>query len=107
MRLIDADEAVKALGEAPLVSDEYTDEYELGQQKQWEQDIEAIKALPTIEAEPIRRGRWVIEPGIGCKCSACGFDIGNDLDFMEYVNYCPNCGALMEEQKWRNRNESN
>lgn len=48
---------------------------------------------------PVRRGRWIIEPGIGCKCTACGFDIGNDLDFMEYVNYCPSCGARMEEQE--------
>lgn len=54
--------------------------------------------FPTIEAEPVRRGRWIIEPGIGCWCSACGFDIGNELDFMEYVNYCPNCGARMEEE---------
>ena len=41
-------------------------------------------------------GRWHIEPGIGCFCSKCSFDIGNDLDFMEYVHYCPNCGARME-----------
>ena len=40
-------------------------------------------------------GRWHIEPGIGCFCSKCSFDIGNDLDFMEYVHYCPNCGADM------------
>lgn len=51
-------------------------------------------------AQPERKiGRWIIEPGIGCKCTACGFDIGNDLDFMEYVRYCPNCGASMEEQE--------
>ena len=55
-----------------------------------------IDEQPTIEAEPVRSGRWVIDPGIGCKCSACGFDIGNDLDFMEYVEYCPACGAKME-----------
>lgn len=60
--------------------------------------LNIIDDAPTIDAEPVRRGRWVIEPGIGCECSACGFDIGNDLDFMEYVKYCPNCGAKMEEQ---------
>lgn len=57
---------------------------------------ETIEKMPTIETEPVRLGWWVIEPGIGCECSACGFDIGNDLDFMEYVKYCPNCGAKME-----------
>ena len=60
--------------------------------------VQAIQMLPRIEAEPVRRGRWVVEPGIGCWCSACGFDIGNELDVMEYGNYCPSCGALMEEK---------
>ncbi len=47
--------------------------------------------MPTIEER--KAGRWIIEPGIGCKCSQCEFDIGNDLDWMEYVNYCPHCGS--------------
>ena len=42
------------------------------------------------------RGYWYVEPGIGRKCSVCDFDIGNDLDYMDYVNYCPSCGAKME-----------
>lgn len=60
-------------------------------------DIRIIKALPSVQP---RKGKWTIDPGIGCKCSNCGFDIGNDLDFMEYVNFCPHCGADMrgEEQ---------
>ena len=97
MRLIDAGEVLKALGEAPLVWDEFTDEYELGQRKQWEQDVEAIKALPTIEAEPVRRGRW-LKPqkcagGYIFKCSLCGKGVYHMCD----VFYCPNCGAKMED----------
>jgi len=100
MRLIDADEALKALGEAPLVWNEYTDEYELGQQKQWEQDVEAIKALPTIEAEPVRHGWWAYpfkkNDFVWCECSVCGavFEIcgGRPIDY----NYCPECGAKMD-----------
>lgn len=80
MRLIDADALPKYIGYA-LSADEVA---------------KAVENAPTIDAEPVRRGRWIIEPGIGCKCTACGFDIGNDLDFMEYVKYCPACGAKME-----------
>ena len=54
-----------------------------------------VVSQPTIESER-KKGRWIVEPGIGCKCSNCDFDIGNDLDFMEYVGYCPSCGADMK-----------
>ena len=93
MRLIDADalhERVRETMEEGLIYSGMT-------------IAEFIHALvdeqPTVARDidlPIKRGRWAIEPGIGCKCSACGFDIGNDLDFMEYVEYCPACGAKME-----------
>ena len=50
---------------------------------------------------PVRHGRWIdaypdIEPnpmfmyGI---CSECGFEQG----ISKYLNYCPNCGAKMDE----------
>lgn len=56
----------------------------------------AIEALST-EAEPVIHGWWIIEPGIGLKCSNCDFDIGNDLE-IEYANYCPYCGAKMDKE---------
>jgi len=59
--------------------------------------IGLIDEEPTADVVPVVRGRWCIEPGIGCICSACQFDIGNDLDWMEYVHFCPNCGAKMDE----------
>ena len=58
-----------------------------------------IEKAPTIEAEPVRHGRWIerkslhAEGGISAKCSACKKDVqylGNPL------NYCPNCGARMD-----------
>ena len=89
MRLIDADWVMNAL----TVYGQSYDYVSVGRV------TEVIEDAPAIDAEPVRRGRWVIEPGIGCECSACGFDIGNDLDFMEYVKYCPQCGAKMEENR--------
>ena len=67
------------------------------EQIQTMQEIEAAQVEKAYELGKADRptGRWHIEPGIGCFCSKCSFDIGNDLDFMEYVHYCPNCGADM------------
>lgn len=50
---------------------------------------------PTIEAEPVKHGRWksasrwMVE-----QCSACGFEIGTVLAVK--CNWCPNCGAKMD-----------
>lgn len=59
-----------------------------------------IDIQPTIEAEPVRRGRWKqtkAYPNI-IFCGECGepFKKNNSSDKW---NYCPNCGALMEEQE--------
>lgn len=60
-----------------------------------------IFEFPTIEAEPVRRGRWV--EGINDKwvCSECG--TGNNYAYSWDITgyqlqdrYCPNCGAKME-----------
>ena len=54
-----------------------------------------IKKAPTIEAEPVRHGRWVPTPECdSCWCSCCkkqytGF-------FASWWNYCPNCGVKMD-----------
>ena len=64
--------------------------------------IQDVVNIHTIEAEPVRHGRWIdaypdIEPnpmfmyGI---CSECGFEQG----ISKYLNYCPNCGAKMESE---------
>lgn len=43
--------------------------------------------MPTIDAEPVRHGRWID----GMKCSECP-----QVDTTK-PNYCPNCGAKMNE----------
>ena len=53
-----------------------------------------IDEAPTIEAEPVKHGRWVdngIPESILSKCSVCGFSCGAYT-----FNYCPNCGAKMD-----------
>ena len=50
--LISRRSAIDALGERPLVWDEYTDEYELGQRNQYDSDKAAIETVPSAP-------RWI------------------------------------------------
>ena len=54
---------------------------------------QAINESPTIEAEPVRHGRWIEKIG-RAKCSVCADECWAD-SAMEY-SYCPNCGAKMD-----------
>lgn len=51
-----------------------------------------ISEVPTIEAEPVRHGRWKVDSRTGMSfCSEC-WDYAVETD----TNYCPNCGAKMD-----------
>ena len=52
----------------------------------------AINRLPTIDAEPVRHGHWVVDEDGNIKCSECGHHSVGD-------NYCERCGAKMNEVK--------
>lgn len=98
MRLIDADELVKGID---IISKLFT-----AIDKSTQNIFDAIKAFvessETIEAEPIRRGKWVFKKNedyvlevlvcSNCGCSAYEDINGNDV----YSNYCPDCGAKMD-----------
>lgn len=81
MRLIDADELILAAqqdGAYGYVS------------------AKEIADAPTIDAEPVRHGRWVEEPGM-LICSECGDAWAlEQTEEVESFNYCPNCGAKMD-----------
>ena len=62
---------------------------------------EFLLTAPTIEAEPVRRGRWIdahmISGGDFNRCSECGCYIEQVYFANDYnVRYCPNCGAKMD-----------
>ena len=54
-----------------------------------------------IEVDHVRHGRWEKQRGI-YSCSECGMTCPYDVqaDVIEYwaCNYCPNCGAKMDEE---------
>lgn len=65
--------------------------------------IAIIKNAPTIEAEPVKHGRWreYNYPGQECVyCSACKTEYYPDdlivIGVNDYPYYCPNCGAKMD-----------
>ena len=60
-----------------------------------------IAEMPTIEAEPVRHGRWIEKERYklhgdeycDCLCSECDHRITKPAGF--YPNYCEDCGADM------------
>jgi hypothetical protein len=67
--------------------------------KGWNDAVDAImENAPTVEAEPVRHGKWMFTPSDAFeamftkpKCSECGFESADG------GNYCPACGARMDE----------
>lgn len=67
----------------------------------FQQDVRQIRK---IEAEPVRHAHWIDQKHEVYKCSNCG----NFLDFHGVnagrgdANYCPHCGAKMDnETEWQ------
>ena len=65
----------------------------------WVDDtLNYIDSEPTVDVAPVRHGRWIEKDkytfGTLYDCSICGNRI---LDNGHSWNYCPNCGANMDE----------
>lgn len=53
-----------------------------------------IDDTPTLDIEPVRHGHWIIcSDGYYPYCSKCK----QEPDGKNMTNYCPNCGAIMDE----------
>lgn len=55
--------------------------------------LEVAKNAPTIDAEPVRHGRWADEDNGRWVCTLCGS--WYIVDSNGYMHYCPHCGAKM------------
>ena len=110
MRLIDADRALEIVRDQGIA---HPNAYHLTKYATL-----ILQEAPTIEAEPLRHGRWVIEkrhevsrnPYIddnyfaSATCSECDFCIHAETKSFGYpdlntTNYCPNCGAKMDKEE--------
>jgi len=80
MRLIDADELTEMVWRERLDTRERI--------------ANLIVRQPTIEAKPVKRGKW--DGYICSECNVCAdYFISGDFYFDEKPDYCPNCGADM------------
>ena len=93
MRLIDGDELIEL-----LLSTAITDK-----QREYSECVQyAVEKMPTVDAVPVRHGRWIrvySRPGVfkylGWTCDQCGQRTGNEYA-PQWYKFCPNCGALMD-----------
>lgn len=65
--------------------------------------IGEIVNSPTVDAEPVRHGRWEThgdDDDLSCCyfCSQCGYNMDESeyLDNFSHLKYCPHCGAKMD-----------
>lgn len=99
MRLIDADKLTHLLGQ------EYSQTKYSGRKRIVISLVKEIARLiiaqPTID--PVKHGHWIeweeyTDCPFWCKCSKCGrLGLFDDRDVMEKSDYCPHCGAKMDE----------
>ena len=98
MRLIDAEKLAEVLNrylEAPHVQlrNSYISD---GLRMGIKTCLTFLNNANTIEAEPVKKGRWETNSdrpdSLICSICKCGFDMWKH----DPHNYCPNCGAKMD-----------
>ena len=58
-----------------------------------------VSKIPAADVAPVVHGKWVN----GCQCSVCGDRHGPyNSRHRPYYNYCPNCGAKMDDEEHDN-----
>ena len=75
---------------------------ELDKGKPWDghtsKDVRRLLSMPTADVAPVLHGRWEeASDGDGIVCPFCRTDFCTIIYDTEYFNYCPNCGAKMDE----------
>lgn len=106
MRLIDADEAIKHIKNFIRVYKYYHPNSPDPKTMPINEAIGRIEDVPTVEVEPVPRGRWeeYIDQKSGAQmatCTVCGkntlYGVTYSLEGIRHaMHYCPNCGAKME-----------
>lgn len=103
MRLIDADELIDLIKERNCGFCRDNDNRHNNwhcRECEYNEVMSNIEDAPTIEAEPRKHGRWInikvsTTGESSAECSECGAIV--HTTFTSTVNYCPNCGARMDE----------
>lgn len=94
-RLIDAEYLKKYIRENGIYCDTDADK---------EFSCKVIDSMPTVDAEPVRHGKWIkldMHAHLADhKCTACGQECYVPTCTGEPMyTYCPNCGARMDAER--------
>ena len=99
-RYIDADALIEVYKQyLALLKEEGTTYVDISWEEEIMSDIETISKAPTVDAESVRHGHWInhfddlYPEDSSVECSVCHEYEG----IMANDNYCPNCGAKMDE----------
>ena len=67
-------------------------------------NLQSISDMPAADVAPVVHGQW-IENHDYLKCPECGVMVKWDFAFFDTGdwNYCPNCGAKMDETVEENK----
>lgn len=91
MRLIDADALRNAMFNSVFLQNTEMQKWDYGCWIRYKLFENCLEAAPTVDAEPVRHGRWINDTDT---CSECGQYVYHG----DSRNYCPNCGAKMDEE---------
>lgn len=96
MRLIDANEVEKDLisFKSPIEFGEVEEAYNGA----IDDCIGEIKATPTLDVKPVVHAHWIKGFFADIKCSNCNFPLACAQTMIPKLNYCPHCGAKMDEE---------
>lgn len=99
MRLIDADEFINELSQLYAYAgwDKRDIHFSLSDVACNLEMMPVFNVVLDFQAETPKHGHWIEADGGDCcyKCSECGFL--RDAYILDVSNYCPNCGAKMDE----------
>ena len=80
-----------------IYADDFLDLFYVASAEQDKSFISTVEMVvsdtPTVDAEPVRHGRWKLETKRIASCSSCG--MLRDVETQTAWCYCPNCGAKM------------
>ena len=104
MRLIDADVLREVMYHEAFEKDTDMQKWDGGCWIRYKMFENAIENAPTIEAEPVKRGKWIYDNQFDwyrASCSECGYKRVTDIKAEKWNGwkYCPNCGAKMEGEE--------
>lgn len=98
MRLVDADALSNAMYRKSFETNDGRQRWDGGLWIRYKVFEEARDEAPTVDAVPVRHGRWKrISPAGIYECTKCGQEVmTSDIDVYDY---CHGCGATMDEEK--------